>query len=44
MREENTDFEVYLERYCRSYHLTREEALEHEVVKLVKHYYEAKDL
>ena len=37
------EFEEYVEAYCRSYRVTREEALEHEVVKLVKEYYETRD-
>lgn len=39
-----SDFEEYVEAYCRSYGLTREEALEHELVNIVRRYYETKDL
>lgn len=41
MSEEATkDYERYLERYCRQYGCTREEAEEHQLVKDVKEYYE----
>lgn len=38
--EANKDYERYLERYCRQYGCTREEAEKHQLVKDVKEYYE----
>ena len=38
-----TDFEEYVERYCESRQVTLEEALEHELVRIVKAYYETRD-
>lgn len=29
----------YIEKYCRTYHVTREEAIDHLMVKLVAEYY-----
>lgn len=34
------DFDAYLIKYCKTYGYTKEEALEHELVKLVYSYYE----
>ena len=34
------DFESYLERYCRHYNITTEEAKQHRLVQEVKKYYE----
>lgn len=34
------DFEAYVERYCKSYGLTPEEAKEHKLVQEVRAYYE----
>ena len=36
----NEDFEAYVERYCRQYDVTPEEAMEHKLVQEVKLYYE----
>ena len=38
--EANKDYERYLERYCKTYGYTREEAEKHQIVKDVKEYYE----
>lgn len=38
--EANKDYERYLERYCKMYGYTREEAEKHQIVKDVKEYYE----
>ena len=38
--EANKDYERYLERYCKMYGYTREEAEKHQMVKDVKEYYE----
>lgn len=38
-----SDFEEYLEKYCREYGLTPEEAKEHKLVQEVKAYYEERD-
>ena len=37
----NTDFEIYVEKYSKAYHLTPEEAKEHKLVQEVKEYYES---
>ncbi len=34
------DFELYLEKYCRTYGYSEEEAREHALVKEVKKYYD----
>jgi transcription initiation factor TFIIIB Brf1 subunit/transcription initiation factor TFIIB len=34
------NFEQYLARYCSNYNLTREEAIKHKLIQLVKKYYE----
>ena len=34
-------FEEYVTRYCETYRVSREEALQHELVRLVKQYYES---
>ena len=31
----NADFKMYVDRYCKQYRLTVDEALEHEIVKQV---------
>lgn len=36
-------FEEYVERYCKAYRVSREEALQHELVRIVKYYYETRD-
>ena len=33
--DRNADFKTYVDRYCKQYGLTVEEALEHEIVKQV---------
>lgn len=38
-----TDYEKYLERYCKSRGISKEEADEHAVVKEVKKQYESND-
>ena len=38
--EAKTSYEIYLERYCKTYHITPEEAEQHVIVKDVKAYYE----
>lgn len=40
--EEMTNFDEYVEKYCRTYRVTHEEALKHELVRLVKEHYETK--
>lgn len=35
-----SDFEAYLERYCKKHNITKEEAEAHALVKEVKKYYE----
>lgn len=40
--EVNGDYEHYLERYARDHKLTKDEAEQHAMVKLVKEYYEQK--
>lgn len=35
-----TDYEIYLDRYCTEYNLTKEEAEKHYIVREVKKYYE----
>ena len=40
--EPKDEFEIYLEKYMRSYKVTREEALKHKLVQYVKEYYESK--
>ena len=37
----NKDFELYVERYSKTYHVTPEEAKEHKLVQGVKEYYES---
>lgn len=39
----NDDFRRYLDRYCKQYGLTVEEALEHEIVKQVAAQYREKE-
>lgn len=34
-----TDFDIYLERYCKQYGYTKEEAKEHALIKEVQQYY-----
>lgn len=38
-----SDFEEYVEKYCKQYELTPEEAKEHKLVQEVKSYYEEKE-
>lgn len=40
MRDVESDFEAYVERYCRKHKITPEEAKEHAMVREVKAYYE----
>lgn len=40
MEGDTNDFEEYVEKYCRSYHYTPDEAKEHALIKHVKDYYE----
>lgn len=35
-----SDYEEYLERYCRKHKITKEEAESHALVKEIKKYYE----
>ena len=37
---EKTDFEIYLEKYCDDKKISLEEGKTHELVRLVKQYYE----
>lgn len=37
------DYERYLERYCETYKVTKEEAESHKLVQEVKHYYNEKE-
>lgn len=39
----NADFKRYVDRYCKTYGLTVEEALEHEIVKQVAAQYREKE-
>lgn len=42
MNEEvKSDFEAYVERYCRKHKITPEEAKQHALVRDVKEYYES---
>ncbi len=38
----DNDFDIYLNKYCTSYHLSPEEAIKHRLVQEVKAYYEEK--
>ena len=40
METSKSNYELYLERYCKTYGLTPEEAEQHYVVRDVKKYYE----
>ncbi len=42
MAETKSDFEEYVEKYCRTYNVTPEEAKKHKLVQNVKEYYENK--
>ena len=35
-----TDFDIYLKKYCGKHQISPEEAIQHALVKLVKKYYE----
>ena len=39
----NADFKRYVDRYCKQYGLTVDEALEHEIVKSVAEQYREKE-
>ena len=39
----NADFKMYVDRYCKQYGLTVDEALEHELVKQVAAQYREKE-
>ena len=39
----NADFKMYVDRYCKQYGLTVDEALEHEIVKNVAAQYREKE-
>ena len=39
----NEDFKMYVDRYCKQYGLTVDEALEHEIVKNVAAQYREKE-
>ena len=39
----NEDFKMYVDRYCKQYGLTVDEALEHEIVKQVAAQYREKE-
>lgn len=41
--EIKNDFEEYVEKYSRSYHVTPEEAKQHKVVQEVKKHYEGRE-
>ena len=41
--DRNADFKRYVDRYCKQYGLTVEEALEHEIVKQVAAQYREKE-
>lgn len=41
--DHNADFKRYVDRYCKTYWLTVEEALEHELVKQVAAQYREKE-
>ena len=41
--DHNADFKTYVERYCKQYGLTVDEALEHELVKQVAAQYREKE-
>ena len=41
--DRNADFKMYVDRYCKQYGLTVDEALEHEIVKSVAAQYREKE-
>ena len=41
---EQTSYELYLEKYCADRNLTPEEGASHKIVQLVKNYYEENNL
>ena len=41
--DRNADFKMYVDRYCKQYGLTVDEALEHEIVKRVAAQYMEKE-
>ena len=41
--DRNADFKMYVDRYCKTYGLTVEEALEHELVMQVAEQYKEKE-
>ena len=41
--DRNADFKTYVDRYCKQYGLTVDEALEHEIVKRVAAQYREKE-
>ena len=41
--DRNADFKRYVDRYCKTYRLTVDEALEHEIVKRVAAQYREKE-
>ena len=41
--DRNADFKMYVDRYCKQYGLTVDEALEHEIVKSVAAQYMEKE-
>ena len=41
--DRNTDFKRYVDSYCKTYRLTVDEALEHEIVKCVAEQYREKE-
>ena len=41
--DRNADFKMYVDRYCKQYGLTVDEALEHEIVKNVAAQYREKE-
>ena len=41
--DRNADFKRYVDRYCKQYGLTVDEALEHEIVKSVAEQYREKE-
>ena len=38
-----SDYEIYLEKYCKTYGVTKADAEKHYLVQAVKHYYEEEE-
>ena len=42
MEQQNTDFDLYVQRYCVKHEIAPEEAIKHRLVQEVKTYYDEK--